>query len=79
MTLLKYDFVSQYTTGKLVTLRGTYNIILWSNELDNAVDHLFYGEVATILCEENRNGWIQLLSARGVVGYVHYINVKVII
>ena len=71
--------MSQYTIGKLVTLHGVHNIILWTEELDNAIDHLLCSEVATILCAESKEGWIQLLSARGKVGYVHYINVKVII
>lgn len=70
--------MSQYTIGKLVTLHGVYNVILWTEELDNAIDHLLCSEVATILCEENSGGWVQLLNARGKIGYVHYISLKII-
>ena len=71
-----------YNIGKLVTsYRQPHRLatVMLTETLDNVAGYLAYGEVATILCAESKEGWIQLLSARGKVGYVHYINVKVII
>jgi len=44
--------------------------------LDDAVDHLVNGEIATVICEVTDTGWVKLLSPRGKQGLIHYTNLK---
>lgn len=78
----------QFTIGKIVTPLHKYNylgrsLILWSDtskiyKLDGIADDLFYGEVAIVLAEDNKDGWIRLLSVRGKIGSVRCIDLQLI-
>ena len=77
----------QFTIGKIVT--PLHTIILWAetSERDGygnqytgslIVDNIFYGEVATVLAEDHKDGWIRLLSVRGKIGLVRCIDLRLI-
>ena len=74
----------QFTIGKIVTpLHKDNTIILWAETSERytsflIVDNIFYGEVATVLAEEHKDGWIRLLSVRGKIGRVRCIDLRLI-
>jgi hypothetical protein len=67
---------TSYCPGELVIGRNFKSTIVWTDGLDDAVDHLVNGEIATVICEVTDTGWVKLLSPRGKQGLIHYTNLK---
>lgn len=67
-----------YYPGELVVGKNFKSTIVWTDELDDAVDHLVNGEIATVISEATDSGWVKLLSPRGKQGFIHYTNLKLV-
>lgn len=71
-----------YNIGKLVTsYRQPHRLdtVMLTETLDNVAGYLAYGEVATILCAESKEGWVYVLGSKGRHGYIHFSNLKIIL
>ena len=71
--MTKKDFLS----GDLIMMKdvSARSLIIWDSVFSNALDELTKTELATIIKDQDSYGWIQVLTPRGIIGYVHKTNV----
>jgi hypothetical protein len=66
----------KYGPGMIAAAKNFRKTIIWDDALQGVIDYLYEGEIATVVCQETQNGWVQLLSPRGIKGYIHRTNLK---
>jgi hypothetical protein len=67
----------KYVAGELITVKGVLSeTAVWNDKLDNSYEKIKYGEVITVVNNEDDCGWVRIITCRGFVGIVHRSNLK---
>ena len=67
----------KYLAGELITVKGMLSeTSVWNDKLDNSYEKVKYGEVITVVNNEDDYGWVRVITCRGVVGIIHSSNLK---
>lgn len=63
--------------GDLITVGlRPFGTAVWEKNLDEVVDSMDENEIAVIIKEPNDHGWIQVVTCRGNVGFIHRNNLR---